>query len=132
MDALKTILLVEDDEDLREVVRITLENPSLHILEARYGRMALRLAKETVPHLILLDWMMPGMDGIEVVKALKADVETSQIRIVMLTARDQHEDMQRGLAAGADAYLVKPFSPLELVKTVEETLASVEASGGTA
>ena len=122
MDALKTILLVEDDEDLRAIVRITLEKPSLHILEARDGTTALGLAKEVLPHLILLDWMMPGMNGIEVIEALRSDPETAGIHIVMLTARDAAEDIHRGLEAGADAYLVKPFSPLELVRTVEEAL----------
>ncbi len=122
MDALKTILLVEDDEDLRAIVRITLEKPTLHILEARDGTTALGLAKEFLPHLILLDWMMPGMNGIEVIEALRGDPETAGIRIVMLTARDAAEDIHRCLEAGADAYLVKPFSPLELVRTVEEAL----------
>ena len=122
MDAIKTILLVEDDEDLRAIVRITLEKPSLHILEARDGTTALGLAKEVIPHLILLDWMMPGMNGIEVIEALRSDPETADIHIVMLTARDGAEDIHRGLEAGADAYLVKPFSPLELVRMVEEAL----------
>ncbi len=122
MDALKTILLVEDDEDLRQVVRITLEKPTLNILEARDGLTALGLAKQVVPHVILLDWMMPGMDGIEVIRALRDDPDTAEIHIIMLTARDQEQDVRRGLEAGADAYLVKPFSPLELVETVEEAL----------
>ena len=123
MDTLKTILLVEDDEDLREVIRITLEKPELHIFEARDGTAALRLAKEVIPHLVLLDWMMPGMDGLEVVRALRGDSETSGIRIIMLTARSRQEDLDRGLAAGVDAYLVKPFSPIELVNTVDEALS---------
>ncbi|HEX9733980.1 MAG TPA: response regulator [Thermoanaerobaculia bacterium] len=122
MDTLKTVLLVEDDEDLREVVRITLEKPTLHILEARDGMTAILLARQVIPHLILLDWMMPGMDGLEVIHALRGDPDTAGIRIIMLTARDQREDIDRGLEAGADAYLVKPFSPLELVRTVEAAL----------
>jgi DNA-binding response OmpR family regulator len=122
MDTLKTVLLVEDDEDLREVVRITLEKPTLHILEARDGMTAILLARQVIPHLILLDWMMPGMDGLEVIRALRGDPDTAGIRIIMLTARDQREDIDRGLEAGADAYLVKPFSPLELVRTVEAAL----------
>ena len=122
MDTLKTLLLVEDDEDLRAVVRITLEKPTLHILEARDGMTAIGLARQVIPHVILLDWMMPGMDGLEVIKALRSDPDTAGIRIIMLTARDQQEDIDRGLAAGADAYLVKPFSPLELVRTVENAL----------
>ena len=123
-DPLKTILLVEDDSDLREVVRITLEKPTLHILEAQDGTTALSLAKQVIPHLILLDWMMPGMDGLEVLEALRSDPETSGIHIIMLTARDQKEDIDRGLAAGADAYLVKPFSPLVLLKAVDEALGT--------
>jgi len=122
MDTLKTILLVEDDEDLREVVRITLEKPTLHILEARDGMSAVGLARQVIPHVILLDWMMPGMSGLEVIKVLRGDPDTAGIHIIMLTARDQQEDIELGLAAGADAYLVKPFSPLELVRTVENAL----------
>lgn len=122
MDTLKTILLVEDDEDLREVVRITLEKPTLHILEAQDGMTAIGLARQVIPHVILLDWMMPGMDGLEVIRILRGDPDTAGIHIIMLTARDQQEDIERGLEAGADAYLVKPFSPLELVRTVEEAL----------
>lgn len=122
MDTLKTILLVEDDEDLREVVRITLEKPTLHILEARDGMTAVGLARQVIPNVILLDWMMPGIDGLEVVRILRGDPDTAGIRIIMLTARDQQEDIERGLEAGADAYLVKPFSPLELVRTVEAAL----------
>ena len=122
MDTLKTILLVEDDEDLREVVRITLEKPTLHILEARDGMTAVGLARQVIPHVILLDWMMPGMSGLEVIRVLRGDPDTAGIHIIMLTARDQQEDIELGLAAGADAYLVKPFSPLELVRIVESAL----------
>jgi len=122
MDTFKTILLVEDDNDLREVVRITLERPTIHILEAPDGTSALRLAKETIPDLILLDWMMPGIQGLEVIEALRQDPDTAGIPIIMVTARDQAADVRRGLEAGAAAYLIKPFSPLELVQAVEENL----------
>lgn len=122
MDAFKTILLVEDDHDLREVVRITLERPSIHILEAPDGASAVQLARQTIPDLILLDWMMPGMEGLEVVEVLRQDPDTAGIPIIMVTARDQASDVRRGLEAGVAAYLVKPFSPLELVQVVEENL----------
>lgn len=122
MDTFKTILLVEDDNDLREVVRITLERPTIHILEAPDGTSALRLAKETIPDLILLDWMMPGIQGLEVIETLRQDPDTAAIPIIMVTARDQASDVRRGLEAGAAAYLIKPFSPLELVQAVEENL----------
>jgi CheY-like chemotaxis protein len=122
MAELKTILVVEDDGALREVVRFTLEKPDISILEAADGLSGLRLARETLPDLILLDWMMPGMDGIEVVENLRQDEATALIPIVMLTAVEDDENMRRGLEAGANAYLRKPFSPLELVKTVEEML----------
>lgn len=122
-DPLKTILLVEDDEDLREVVRITLERPSLYIAEARDAAMALRLAKEMIPHLILLDGTMPGIRGLEVVQALRQDDETRNIRIIVLAARDDPEEFQRGRAAGVDHYLLKPFDPRVLAKTVEEVLS---------
>lgn len=121
-DALKTILLVEDDEDLREVVHIVLEQPSLYIAEARDAVMALRLAKEMIPHLMLLDGTLPGIRSLEVVQALKQDDETRNIRIVMLADRDDPEEFQRGRAAGVDHYLLKPFDPKVLAKTVEEML----------
>lgn len=122
-DDRKTLLLVEDNEDLREVVRITLEKPSFRILEARDGPTALRLARENMPDVIILDWMLPGMDGLEVIRALRGDPETADLCVLMLTARDRREDVESGLKAGADAYLIKPFSPLELVKAVEDALA---------
>jgi two-component system alkaline phosphatase synthesis response regulator PhoP len=121
-DERKTLLLAEDNEDLREVVRITLEQPRFHILEARDGPTALRLARENLPDVIVLDWMLPGIDGLEILQALRSDPETARICILMLTARDTEEDVMNGLQAGADAYLVKPFSPIELVKAVEGAL----------
>lgn len=128
MNDWKTILLVEDDEDLREVVRITLERPGVQILEADDGEAALEIARKQLPTVILLDWMMPGMDGLDVLRELREDPRTETICVVMLTARNRSEDVRSGLAAGADAYLVKPFSPLELVKVVDKALAG-EAAG---
>lgn len=129
-DALKTILLVEDDEDLREVVRITLERPSLYIAEARDAAMALRLAKEMIPHLMLLDGTMPGIRGLEVIEALRQDDETRDIPIILLAAQEDAEEFQRGRQAGVDRYLLKPFDPQVLAKTVEEILSPTHGEAG--
>lgn len=119
-----TVVLVVDDDDLiRGVVRTTLEDEGVFIIEASDGAEALRLASERGPDLVLLDVMMPGIDGYEVCRALRANPQTSRTPVVMLTAKTSLESQDEGLAAGADAYMTKPFSPLELIETVRRTLA---------
>jgi CheY-like chemotaxis protein len=119
---MKTILLVDDEEILRTLVHTTLEDPAYHILEAEDGASALEIARREIPALILLDWMMPKMSGIEVARQLRQDPTTAHIPIIMLTAKDQAKDREAGLALGIAAYLVKPFSPLELLETIETVL----------
>ena len=80
------------------------------------------MAKEKMPNLIILDWMMPGMEGIDVARALRQDTATGKIPIIMLTSRDADKDFEQSRQAGVFAYLVKPFSPLQLVDTVESAL----------
>lgn len=122
MEGMKTILLADDEPNLRLLVRTTLEDPSYRILEANDGSAALAKAREEHPDLIVLDWMMPGMTGIEVAAALREDPLTAGIPVIMLTARDRPEDKEQGAAVGAFEYLTKPFSPLELLRKVEEAL----------
>jgi two-component system phosphate regulon response regulator PhoB len=119
---MKTILLADDEPNLRTLVHTTLEDSQYDILEAANGVDALELARSKRPDLLVLDWMMPGMSGIDVAKHLRGDPATAHIPIIMLTARGQEKDREQGLAAGALAYLVKPFSPLELLEKVKEVL----------
>jgi DNA-binding response OmpR family regulator len=120
---MKTILLADDEANLRILVRVTLDDPNYHILEASDGAMALELARQHRPDLLLLDWMMPGLHGIEVAKALRQDPLTAHIPVIMLTARGQEVDKAHGASLGMYAYLVKPFSPLELLRMVQGALA---------
>lgn len=116
---MKRVLIVEDQPEIRELIRMTLELENFEIHEAPDGPHGLQQAQTLQPHLVLLDVMMPGgMDGFTLCETLRRDASVRRTRIVMLTARAQPEDLARGKAAGADAYLVKPFSPRELLLTV--------------
>ena len=120
---MKRILIAEDHADIRKLIRMTLEYSDYDIHEAVDGAFALRMAQSVRPDLMLLDVMMPGeLDGLQVCKMVKSDPALSHVRVVMLTARGQVKDREAGLAAGADAYLVKPFSPLQLIDTIEHWL----------
>lgn len=119
---MKTLLLADDEPNLRMLARITLEDPKYRIIEAADGASALELARVEHPDLLVLDWMMPGMSGIEVARSLRQDPATASIPIIMLTSKGQEADKEQGRAVGAFAYLVKPFSPLELLEKVEQVL----------
>ena len=118
----KTILIADDEEHLRTLVRTTLDEPHYRILEASNGTEALRVAEAEHPDLLVLDWMMPGMTGVEVVAKLQKNPDTARIPFILLTARGQERDKYEGTSLGAFAYLVKPFSPLELLEKVAEVL----------
>jgi DNA-binding response OmpR family regulator len=114
------ILIVEDQPDIRKLIRMTLEFGHFEIHEARDGEQGLSMARAIMPRVMLLDVMMPGLlDGYQVCQHIKQDDALRQIKIILLTARGQAADIGTGEAAGADAYLVKPFSPLELIERVE-------------
>ena len=113
-----TILVVDDEPSIRELVRFTLEDERVAIVEASDGVEALEKARAARPELILLDVHMPRLDGIEACRRLRTDATQSGARIVLLTAAGQEADRARGLAAGADDYLTKPFSPLALFALV--------------
>lgn len=121
---MKKILIVDDQLEVRELVEVTLRIGDYEILQAENGEQALALARSQKPDLILLDVMMPGsdMDGIEVCRQLKGNPETARIQVVMLTAKSQETDVNAAKEAGADEYFSKPFSPLELMRKVEEIL----------
>jgi DNA-binding response OmpR family regulator len=119
---MKTILLADDEAYLRMLVRTTLRDPAYRMVEAADGPTALTLARQERPDVVVLDWMMPGLSGIEVATALRQDPTTASIPIIMLTAKGQAADQARGRAVGVHTYLIKPFSPLELLETVQAVL----------
>lgn len=117
---MKRILIVEDQPDIRKLIRMTLEFGEYELLEADNGADGLNTAIAARPDLVLLDVMMPGeLDGFQVCERIKARPDLKHIKVVMLTARGQQTDLNAGDKAGANAYLTKPFSPLELIDTVE-------------
>ena len=113
------LLIADDEASIRGLVRVTLEGEGFEIFEAADGEAAMEIARAQHPTLILLDVMMPRLDGLEVCRRLKGEPATKDIVIVLLTAMAQDTDRERGLSAGADDYLTKPFSPLALLKMVE-------------
>jgi len=118
---MRRVLIAEDDLGSRRLIELTLSGGDFEILTAADGHEALRLAREHRPDLVFLDWQMPGPSGIEVCRALRED-GNGDMAIVMLSGRDGADDRRVGLAAGADDYLVKPFSPLQLLDKVTATL----------
>jgi len=120
---MKKILIVDDQVEVRELVEVTLRVEDYQIFQAKSGEEAIEIAKAEKPELIIMDIMMPGgMDGLEATRILKNDPETKDCTIVMLTAKGQQADREAGLKAGASDYFSKPFSPLDLIKKVEEVL----------
>ncbi len=110
------ILIVEDHADIRRLIRMTLEFEPVEIHEAPDAPAGLQAAQALRPDLVLLDVMMPGgMDGLDLCRALRADPALADVPVVVLSARGQASDLQAALAAGASAYLVKPFSPMQLL-----------------
>ena len=121
---MKKILIVDDEEKVRKLVEITLSGEYLKVLHASSGDEALETAREAKPDIILLDIMMPGsLDGFDVCRLLREDPDTKDIYIIMLTAKGQQADKEKGLASGADDYFVKPFSPMELMNKIDKILA---------
>jgi len=119
----KKILIVEDQEEIRELIRVTLEFDDYEIEESPNGDEGLRKASSFRPDLILLDVMMPGgLNGLQVCQRVKSDPGLKRTKVILLTARGQDSDRQAGLKAGADEYLIKPFSPLELMKVIGKVI----------
>ena len=116
------IFIVEDEPSIVQLVKYNLEKENFKVLVSNNGEEGLQEIKKTEPDLILLDWMLPDLSGIDICKALRKDTKFKNIPIIMLTARSQEEDKVLGLNVGADDYLPKPFSNLELIARVNALL----------
>ncbi len=127
-DRATTILLVEDEVDLLELLRYNLEREGYEVNTATTGEEAVKLARTQIPDLMVLDLMLPGMDGLEVARTLKARQRTESIPIVMLTARGEEADIVKGLESGADDYVTKPFSPRVLIARIATVLRRQQQS----
>ncbi len=116
------VLVVEDEADIVTLLKYNLEKEGFRAISAGDGEEALLLANEQTPHIVLLDWMLPLMSGIEVCRQMRRNPKTRDIPIIMLTARGEEADRVRGLNSGADDYIAKPFSPTELVARMRAVL----------
>ena len=120
----RTVLICDNEEVLRALVRAALDGHGYELVEARDGDESVELARRVRPDLIVLDMMMPGRTGLEVLQELRSDGALAAVPVVMLTARTQAADREAAAAGGADRFLPKPFSPLELASIVDELLAA--------
>jgi two-component system phosphate regulon response regulator PhoB len=125
----KNILIVEDEAAIREMVRFALGKSGFNLIEASDTDEAQERLADDLPDLILLDWMLPGMSGIDLARRLKRDEYTRSVPIIMLTARSEEDDRVGGLDAGADDYVTKPFSPRELVARIKAVLRRSSPEG---
>lgn len=126
-----TVLVVEDEPPQAEMLAYNLEKEGYSVLIAADGEEGLLMARENLPDVVVLDWMLPGLTGIEVCRQLRANPETQEIPIIMLTARGEEEDRVRGIETGADDYVVKPYSPRELVARIKGVLRRTNPSSVT-
>lgn len=122
----KRLLMVDDEAKLLRAVAVTLREEGYEVATARSGTEALIRINESIPDLIISDIRMPGMDGFQLAKALRANPRTGLIPIIFLTAKDERKDRLAGLRSGVDAYLTKPFDPEELIAVVSNILRRVE------
>jgi two-component system phosphate regulon response regulator PhoB len=118
----KKILIVDDEPAIREMVGFALQRAGFDTLDAADGRQAMNAIADKAPALILLDWMLPDISGVDLARRLKRDDVTSRIPVIMLTARSEENDKIRGLEVGADDYVTKPFSPRELLARIQAVL----------
>jgi DNA-binding response OmpR family regulator len=120
---MSTILVADDDRDIRDLIVFKLQQAGHDVLWADDGVRALDTIRAERPELVILDVMMPGLSGVDVTRELRADDELTGVRVILLTARAQENDVQAGFSVGADDYVVKPFSPRELMSRVNALLA---------
>jgi CheY-like chemotaxis protein len=119
---MQTVLIADDEPSMRLLVHATIESDDYTVYEASDGDQAWALIQQYQPSLILLDVQMPGKTGLDILRAIKADRHLDATHVILLTAKAQEADIEAGLIAGADFYLTKPFSPLDLLTRVEEAL----------
>ena len=127
---LAKVLVIDDEKDIVSLLRYHLEKSGFHCLQGMDGTTALRLVREHHPDLLILDLMLPGMDGLEICRQLRQDAATARLPILMLTAKAEEVDRVVGLEVGADDYVVKPFSPRELVARVRAILRRSQEPAG--
>jgi two-component system, OmpR family, phosphate regulon response regulator PhoB len=125
------VMVVEDEESVRTLLRLTLDLGSVEIVEAADGETALERCRVEPPDIVFLDWTLPGLSGLEVCRAIRAEPATQDATIIMLTARSGDEERQAGLDAGADDYISKPFSPESLLEKMREVLGPKALLGET-
>src|SRR5256714_2269983 len=116
------ILVVEDEPAIQELIAVNLQHAGHHVIRTRDAEGALGIVRNALPDLLLIDWMLPGMSGLSLARALRQQERTREIPIIMLTARSAENDKIAGLEAGADDYLAKPFSPRELLARIKAGL----------
>jgi two-component system phosphate regulon response regulator PhoB len=125
-----TILVVEDEAAIRDMIGMSLERAGFHWLPAESVEEARANLVDYSPDLVLLDWMLPGVSGLDFARQLRRDDSTRDLPVIMLTARDAEDDMIRGLEGGVDDYLTKPFSPRELIARINTVLRRATGHGG--
>lgn len=128
----ETILIVDDEEDILELIKFNLKGEGYNILQAMTGEEAIKIAKQSGPDLMVLDLMLPGIDGLEVTRYMKNNNTTMHIPIVMLTAKGEESDIVAGLELGANDYISKPFSPRELTARIRAILRRRRENSGEA
>jgi len=121
-----TILSIEDTHGIRRLIRMTLEYDGFDVLEATDAEQGLGLVRTQRPDLVLMDVRMPGINGIEACQSIRRDPQLAHIPVVMLSTADSQEDVAAGLAAGASAYLTKPFMPIDLIELVHKLIAQAD------
>jgi len=122
LQVLRTVVIADDESSMRLLVHATIESDDYSVVEAADGAEAWALVQKHKPALVLLDVQMPGRSGLDVLRSIKADPSLAKTKVILLTAKAQESDIETGLIAGADFYLTKPFSPLDLLTRVEEAL----------
>jgi len=127
MADITTILVIEDEEHIRTILKYNLELDGFEVFLAEDGMAGLELAREKRPDLVLLDWMMPGLDGLQVLSELKHDERTKDIPVFMLTAKSMMAEVGRALYEGADDYITKPFDVIELGQILKEKFEKTKA-----
>ena len=117
-----TVLVVEDEPEIREMLRFSLTRAGFDVREAETSEIALQRLNANLPDILVVDWMLPGMTGVELAKRLRRDALTKNLPLLMLTARNEESDILRSFESGIDDYMSKPFSPKELVARIKALL----------